>query len=447
MSGGDLIEIGALCFGLSPKDSWKVGRVTAWNGKIGTVQCQDGEVLNKLKEDEINLVSEEVLKEDVDDLLNLTLLHDSTLLYVLKKRYLSDVIYTNIGAIVVALNPFNFNIPHYTDDNMPKYLAEGERIENNLPHSWAVAHNTYWELRNDAQNQTILVSGESGAGKTEASKIVMKYLAALSCKNGDKANKEAAQLVGKKINLTSPPLESFGNAKTVRNDNSSRFGKFMKIKFDDQGFLVGAHITKYLLEKSRIVTAANGERVYHSFYLLVRGADPKFKLGKDTSYRSLTAGNTLHNKEYDTKEEYQEVNEALTTMGVDVETVSAMWKGVAGVLHLMNLEFEKEGEGSKIKPSTLQYLTLSCEMWSIDAAVLEKEATVNTMVIGGQSVKKMLTVTNATDGRDSLAKATYDHEFGWLITKCNEMLDIPADGNWIGLLDIFGFEDFEVNSF
>eukprot|EP01064_Diplonema_japonicum_P031002 TRINITY_DN5411_c0_g1_i2.p1 TRINITY_DN5411_c0_g1~~TRINITY_DN5411_c0_g1_i2.p1 ORF type:complete len:1180 (+),score=347.79 TRINITY_DN5411_c0_g1_i2:28-3567(+) len=444
---GALIEVGALCFGLSAKDSWKVGKVVEWNGKVGAVQSNDGEKLSKLSEDMINLVSDEVLSEDVDDLLNLTLLHDSTLLHVLRQRYMRDVIYTNIGAIVVALNPFNFKIPHYTDDNMPKYLAEGDRIEENLPHSWAVAHNTYWELRNDQQNQTILVSGESGAGKTEASKIVMKYLAALSCKSGDKANKEAAQMVGTKINMASPPLESFGNAKTVRNDNSSRFGKFMRVKFDDTGFLVGAHITKYLLEKSRIVTAAQGERVYHSFYLVVRGNDTRLKLARDSSYKSLASGNMLANKEFDSKEEYDEVITALSTMGLPTTDIDGIWKCVAGVLNALNIEFLEDGEGSKVSEGSQGFIDLTCEQWGIDSEVLKKEAVTTTMFVGGQWITKVLSPVKAVDGRDSLVKATYDYEFGWLIEKCNEMLDVNCEGTWVGLLDIFGFEDFEVNSF
>eukprot|EP01061_Rhynchopus_euleeides_P007222 TRINITY_DN1620_c0_g2_i1.p1 TRINITY_DN1620_c0_g2~~TRINITY_DN1620_c0_g2_i1.p1 ORF type:complete len:1171 (+),score=452.67 TRINITY_DN1620_c0_g2_i1:120-3632(+) len=446
---GTLIEAGALCFALSTKDSWKVGKVESWNGKIGTVKCQDGEMLAKLDEHKINLVSEEVLTEDVNDLLNLTLLHDSTLLHVLRQRYMRDVIYTNIGAIVVALNPFNFKIPYYTDDNMPKYLAEGDRIEDNLPHSWAVAHNTYYELLNDQQNQTILVSGESGAGKTEASKIVMKYLAAISCKTGDKKNKAAAQEVGFKINMASPPLESFGNAKTSRNDNSSRFGKFMRVKFDEGGFLVGAHITKYLLEKSRIVTAANGERVYHSFYLVVRGEDPTFRLGRDSSYKSLTAGNMLCNKEFDTKEEYDEVCKALESMGVASNDVNAIWRCVAGVLNCLNVCVVEDstGEGSAITEATQQFLSLTCDHWQISLDTFTKEMTTTTMFIGGQWITKVLNPTKAVDGRDALVKATYDYEFGWLVDKCNQMLDADCEGNWVGLLDIFGFEDFEVNSF
>eukprot|EP00755_Sulcionema_specki_P038081 Sspe_Gene.110222::Locus_90624_Transcript_1_1_Confidence_1.000_Length_622::g.110222::m.110222 len=175
-----MIEPGALVYFEHPKHSWTLGTVKTWTGKLGSCVSTDpkfpNEMADKLKEDSIFPISKEVVGEDVNDLLNLTILHDATLLNCLKLRYFKDVIYTNIGAIVVALNPFNFKIPHYMDDRMVNYLAEGDRIEKNMPHSWAVAHNTYFEMMNDVQNQCILVSGESGAGKTEASKIVMKYL-------------------------------------------------------------------------------------------------------------------------------------------------------------------------------------------------------------------------------------------------------------------------------
>eukprot|EP01062_Namystynia_karyoxenos_P076481 TRINITY_DN7507_c0_g1_i2.p1 TRINITY_DN7507_c0_g1~~TRINITY_DN7507_c0_g1_i2.p1 ORF type:complete len:1566 (+),score=503.08 TRINITY_DN7507_c0_g1_i2:72-4700(+) len=441
------LEVGALCLAHSPTDSWTPARVTQWDGKLLSVKTEGGEVLHKLKEDDALVVGEDVLKEDVDDLLNLTLLHDGTLLYLLRARYLRDVIYTNIGAIVVALNPFNFKIPAYLDERMPDYLSEGDRIERNIPHSWAVAHNTYWELRNDEADQCILVSGESGAGKTEASKIVMKYLAALSCRNGEQQDKDAAAAVGTKINITSPPLEAFGNAKTVRNDNSSRFGKFMKVKFDSQGFLRGAFVIKYLLEKSRIVTCMKGERVYHSFYLLVRGAEEQYKLGPDTSYRSLNAGQTVNNKDFDTIEEYQEVNQSLERIGLEPDLVQSMWRSVAGMLHILNLDFDAVGEGSCIGAASAECLPLCCEQWQISQETFEAEANKTVMNIGGTSVTKLLPPAKAVDGRDALVKALYDEEFGWLIGKCNEMLDVPGQGNWVGLLDIFGFEDFEVNSF
>eukprot|EP00754_Rhynchopus_humris_P034041 Rhum_TRINITY_DN15502_c1_g1::Rhum_TRINITY_DN15502_c1_g1_i4::g.160977::m.160977 len=273
-----LCKPGSRVFYWEPKHAWALGVVEADDGKFFTVKgadysCTKVEALSteKCPDNKVWPVREDVIDEDVDDLLMLTVLHDSTIQRTLFIRYMKDTVYTNIGAIVVALNPWNFKIPKYMDAMMPNYLAEGEMIRNNVPHSWAQAHNTYNELLRDAADQCILISGESGAGKTEAAKIVMKYLGAISCKQGEESMKEAARKVAFNINQASPILEGFGNAKTVRNDNSSRFGKFMKVQFDDGGFLVGAFTTKYLLEKSRIVTASLKERVYHSFYLITKG--------------------------------------------------------------------------------------------------------------------------------------------------------------------------------
>ncbi|KAJ9457265.1 Myosin-8 [Diplonema papillatum] len=454
-------EVGSVCLFRVKEHSWIPGVVEAWDGKAASCKAKDNsnklytwensERHTGLKADDVYMVTEDILREDVTDLLSLTVLHDSTLLNVLRRRYFDDYIYTNIGAITVALNPFNFKIPWYTDDNMPKYLQEGERIETNLPHSWATAHNTYWEMRmatHEPFNQCILVSGESGAGKTEASKIVMKYLAALSCKTGTEEQKAAARSVGTRINVTSPPLESFGNAKTVRNDNSSRFGKWMRVKFDENGFLVGAHITKYLLEKSRIVTASHGERVYHSFYLLCRAKDrAKWGVLTDTDYRSTSAGKTSDNKEFDTAEEFEEVCAAFKELNVNEATSDSMWKVVAGVMTLENADFEPVGEGSRIKPDTENWVDAAVTNWAIDNAVFKKELTTTTLHLAEGDVETLLNPVKAMDGRSALTKTLYDAQFGWLIETCNATLDVEASGAWIGLLDIFGFEDFELNSF
>eukprot|EP00755_Sulcionema_specki_P038310 Sspe_Gene.110627::Locus_91689_Transcript_1_1_Confidence_1.000_Length_739::g.110627::m.110627 len=218
------LKAGVLCFYNDTKDpveSWSVGYVTDIGKGITVKNKEDGQLHGNLSEANVVVARDDLLDEDVNDLLLLTVLHDATLLRCLKLRYFKDVVYTNIGAIVVALNPFNFKIPHYMDTQMPSYLAEGHTIKKNLPHSWGVAHNTYWEMIDHAQNQCILVSGESGAGKTEAAKIVMKYLGAVSSLQGSDDQKKAAQNVGVKITQASPILEAFGNAKTVRNDNSS----------------------------------------------------------------------------------------------------------------------------------------------------------------------------------------------------------------------------------
>ena len=449
-----LIEQGATVFYLDPKASWVVGTVEAWDGHYATCRpvdtAADGrEAVPKLTEQKMLLARTEMIEEDVDDLLSLTFLHDATLLNCLKKRFMRDVIYTNIGAIVVAINPFNFKIPWYTDDNMGRYLEEGTTVERCLPHSWAVAHNTYWELRNDAENQCVLVSGESGAGKTEASKIVMKYLAAISCKDGSEEQKARGAGVGERINLTSPPLECFGNAKTVRNDNSSRFGKFMAVKFDGEGFLVGAFITKYLLEKSRIITAAENERCYHSLYLVTRGSDAaSYAVEKDASFKVLTSGKTLTNVEFDSAREYDEVNTAMLKVGIPSDEVASLWSVVAAVLHLGNIEFSPEGEGSVIAGSGAAPMREAVRLLGVPHEALEKEFLTTTLNIAGQVIVKVLNPTAATDAKEALMKGLYDQAFQWLVDKCNAVLDheVPG-GNWIGLLDIFGFEHFKVNSF
>ena len=214
--------------------------------------------------------------EFVRDLLSLPYLHDSVLLQHVRQNYWRDIIYTNIGPIVLALNPYDFNLPHYQDHHMPRYIAEGpaviEEPSQQPTHVWSVAHQAYWTMRLKDQPQSVLVSGESGAGKTEAAKIVIKYLAECSTHHATDSDRANASGITQKIVQCSPILESFGNARTVRNDNSSRFGKFMKLQFSREGHLCGAFTYSYLLEKSRVVGHGAGERCYHSFYQLLAGA-------------------------------------------------------------------------------------------------------------------------------------------------------------------------------
>ena len=446
-------------FFLHPEHSWVCGVVESYDEKKKLYSCKvndpervearAGEVIEKLKEDDLAHLQADALSDRVDDLLNLTVLHDSTLLRCLYLRYMQDVIYTNIGAIVVAINPFNFTIEHYLEKNMVKYLAEGPVIQNNIPHSWAQAHNTYYEMINDSYDQCVLISGESGAGKTEATKIVLKYLSALSCLNGTEQEKAAGAAVGAKLGGCSPILEAFGNAKTVRNDNSSRFGKFVKVKFDPNGRLIGAHTTKFLLEKSRIVTAAPDERVYHAFYLVVRG---KYKgslhLEEDTKYKSINAGKCLHNKEFDTAEDFQEVCTAMTSVGMTEEDIHSAWLIPAGVLSLQNISFLPHGDGCTIDNDTAKYLSHAAKIWGLDEAALKHEFLTTTRILpGNQTATNPNDVTKANDCRDAMCKGMYDGVFGWIVDKCNQLCDIDAQGNWVGLLDIFGFEDFKFNSF
>ncbi|KEG12483.1 myosin heavy chain MYA2-related [Trypanosoma grayi] len=448
------VEVGSLCFFNHPMESWVVARVSGKGPKGYALKTEDserkciGEYFDSVPDDAVTPCREDLLDEQPDDLLTLTVLHDAPLLRCLYLRYFRDIIYTNIGAIVVAINPYNFKIPWYEDCKMVEYLSEGPVIKKNLPHSWAQAHNTYNEMIADGANQCILVSGESGAGKTEATKIVVKYLAQISCKHGTEEEKKMGLEVGARLNACSPILECFGNARTVRNDNSSRFGKFMKVKFDEKGRLVGAETTKYLLEKSRIVTAAENERVYHSFYLIVRGAmGHKLQLESETVYRSLNAGNCLQNSEYNSVEDYNEVVGAMGQIGMKDDEVYSVWSCVAGILCLLNVAFEADGEGARVEKATEKYLKNAVRLLRIDEAMLWNELVTTTLVVQKTSTVKLLRPALAVDVRDALVKALYDGLFTWLVDKCNQLCDVTATGNWIGLLDIFGFEDFKKNSF
>eukprot|EP00760_Papus_ankaliazontas_P021731 PhM_4_TR18728/c2_g6_i1/m.11802/K10357/MYO5; myosin V len=450
-TGGTAAAIaeGMSCFAYHPEHAWVAATVTSWDGKTGSVTCTEGkQTVTKLKEDHIFVLDQEVMKEEKDDLLHLAVLHDSTLLACLKTRYMKDIVYTNIGSIVVALNPFNFKIPWYMDAKMPDYLAEGERIENNLPHSWAVAHNTFYEMRNDSCDQCVLVSGESGAGKTEASKIVMKYLGAVSSLHGDDKEKQAGTVVGQRMMQSNPILEAFGNAKTVRNDNSSRFGKFMKIKFNGEGFLTGADITKYLLEKSRIITAAPNERVYHSFYNLLKGPDrEKFGLEPLSTYKTVNSGKCTDVHGMDDSQDYVVVCESMEQCGLRKDEINSLWQTLGGILTLQNLDVQPDDEGAKMDATNEALAVRAAEMWKIDPTTLKNELLTTTIVVNKEATVKVLNPVKAIDARDSLCKATYDNVFSTLVDRINKTIDTPDCTNWIGLLDIFGFEDFEINSF
>jgi myosin heavy subunit len=279
----------------------------------------------------------------------------------------------------------------------------------------------------------------------------MKYLAAVSSLRGTQEQKNAALLVGTKINQASPPLEAFGNAKTVRNDNSSRFGKFMKVQFDQGGYLIGAHITKYLLEKSRIICCSLNERVYHAFYLVLRGRDRESYglTADDNKYRLIVSqgGAITANKEFDTAKEYDEVISGMQQVGIKQESITSLWAVVAGILNFENVDFEADGEGSTIHPSSLVWLDNVTRLWGVDRDTLLEELVRTKLKVGTNEVTKLLNTTAALDGRSALSKTLYDSSFSWLVEQCNATLSREECTSWIGLLDIFGFEDFERNSF
>ena len=448
-------SIDARVFVKHPKKSWLPGFVTARDAKGNyTVTDDDHDEVANVTDANITMCREDLLQEGIEpvvhDLLFLTVLHDATLLRCLRVRYLKDIVYTNIGAIVVALNPFNFKIPWYVDANMDKYLEEGDVIRANLPHSWAVAHNTYYEMMTEKRAQTVLVSGESGAGKTEACKMVMKYLGRVSMKQATPEQVAHAEAVRERIQQASPILEGFGNAKTVRNNNSSRFGKFVKVKFADEGYLAGAFTINYLLEKSRIVTASPNERAYHSLYYASKGKDANsWGLRPPTEYKSTFAGKCVNADGVDDLADYAEVRAAMTTVGISAEDQDNLWKVVAGVLVSMNIDLTPiDADITTIADHSKSYLHQTTELWGIPAEKYQKEVLTTTSTVRGETFVMNHRLAQACDARDSLTKHVYEKMFIWLVNQINSSTDNGQDTSlWIGVLDIFGFEDFEINSF
>jgi len=385
----------------------------------------------------------------------MTELHEVTLMECLKNRYKKDVIYTLIGGVLaVAMNPFKWTIPYVQDDMMDKYMKQDSKSSDNLlPHAWTIADNAYRFMRETGQNQSILISGESGAGKTEGCKTVIKYLSKLSCSiTHDEKSRLAASQIATKIQESSPILEAFGNSKTQRNDNSSRFGKFIVMQFDKEGIIMGAYIHNYLLEKSRVISSPLGERGYHIFYQMIAGLDDKTKkdlfLTKPEDFVCLSSGKCFKVDGVDDSKEFAEVVKAFDIIGMTKEEQDAIFRVTAAILHLQNIKFKPKGDGSECE--TPQSLNNAATLLRVDATSLEKCLTSMYVSAGKELILKGLNPGKSCDARDAFSKALYDAVFNWIIRKINEKLDASKAhkiDNFIGLLDIYGFEAFEKNSF
>ena len=395
------------------------------------------------------------------DLLELSYLHDSTLLDQVRRRYFANLIYTHIGPIVLALNPYDYSLKNYTDANMPKYFAEGDAVvtrkSENLPHAWTTAHYAYWLMTTYKKNQSVIVSGESGAGKTETAKIVVKYLGRVSTSLCSDEQRQDAQQVTERVNLTSPILEAFGNAKTRMNDNSSRFGKFMKVYFKvapTGGVMIGAAIEVYLLEKSRIITHGSGERGYHSFYQLLSAKSSEKKALKQSlkvddaeKYPSLNIGQATVIPGVDDADDFDVVVKAMAAVGLSENEQGSVWKVIAGIIHFLGFQFKaiSDDECALDRAASGDHVESFVKALTVDIGPLEKELTVTNSLIRGELIPKKLRKAQAVDLRDAIAKSLYEALFLWLVAKINTLITPSTAANadsWIALLDIFGFENF-----
>ncbi|XP_030962700.1 myosin-12-like [Quercus lobata] len=440
------IIVGSHVWAEDPEDAWVDGDVQEINGRDATIIATNGKTIIA----DISSIypkDTEAPPAGVDDMTKLAYLHEPGVLYNLACRFSLNEIYTYTGNILIAVNPFR-RLPHLYDIHMMEQY-KGAAFGELSPHLFAVADTCYRAMINEQGSQSILVSGESGAGKTETTKMLMRYLAFM----GGRSVTDG-RTVEQQVLESNPVLEAFGNAKTVKNNNSSRFGKFVEIQFDKHGKISGAAIRTYLLERSRVCQASDPERNYHCFYMLC-AAPPedvkKFKLGDPRTFHYLNQSNCYEVANVDDAREYLETRNAMDIVGISPDEQDAIFRVVAAILHLGNIDFIKgnEVDSSKLKDEKSKFhLQTAAELLMSDAKMLEDSLCKRVIVTPDGNITKPLDPGQAALSRDALAKTVYSRLFDWIVDNINSSIgQDPNAVSLIGVLDIYGFESFKINSF
>ncbi|KAM9201192.1 unconventional myosin-Va [Dugong dugon] len=378
-----------------------------------------------------------------NDLTALSYLHEPAVLHNLRVRFIdSKLIYTYCGIVLVAINPYE-QLPIYGEDIINAY--SGQNMGDMDPHIFAVAEEAYKQMARDERNQSIIVSGESGAGKTVSAKYAMRYFATVSGSTSE-ANVE------EKVLASNPIMESIGNAKTTRNDNSSRFGKYIEIGFDKRYRIIGANMRTYLLEKSRVVFQAEEERNYHIFYQLCASAkSPEFKmlqLGDANFFHYTKQGGSPVIEGVDDAKEMAHTRQACTLLGISESYQMGIFRILAGILHLGNVGFTSRDSDSCTVPPTHEPLTIFCDLMGVDYKEMCHWLCHRKLATATETYIKPISKLQATNARDALAKHIYAKLFTWIVDHVNQALHSAVkQHSFIGVLDIYGFETFEINSF
>eukprot|EP00040_Diaphanoeca_grandis_P039058 m.258055 g.258055 ORF g.258055 m.258055 type:complete len:1513 (+) comp36042_c0_seq1:104-4642(+) len=381
----------------------------------------------------------------VPDNTELMYLHEPALLENVRQRYMQDLIYTYTANILIVMNPYK-PLPIYDVDTVKTYSSN--TVGRLPPHVYALANRAFKAMRAGGESQSIIVSGESGAGKTETCKHIMRFLASI-CGAGGIGNMDELET---KILDASPVLEAFGNAKTLRNNNSSRFGKFTELLFDSNCAINGAKIQTYLLEKSRLVVQQEGSRSFHIFYQLLSappsGITPRQL--KDYHYVNGVADTSVVG--VDDAAEFTQVLKALSSMNIPPQQQTDLWTLLVGLLELGNVTFttslEENDDGAVVDESSMDCVNACASLLGINREHLTHRLTHRIVQAGsGEGIEVVLTVVEANNARDSLAKYIYGQTFQWLVNVINKSVHIADGESFIGILDLSGFEIFDINSF
>uniref|UniRef100_A0A671TBE4 Myosin X, like 1 n=1 Tax=Sinocyclocheilus anshuiensis TaxID=1608454 RepID=A0A671TBE4_9TELE len=381
--------------------------------------------------------------DGVEDMSTLAELHEAAIMHNLHQRYQKDNIYTNIGSILAAVNPYKQIRGLY--DLSAVELYSQHHLGELPPHIFAIANECYRCLWKRHDSQCVLISGESGAGKTESTKLLLQFLSVMSQNSAGTPPTEKITCVEQAIVQSSPIMEAFGNAKTVYNNNSSRFGKFIQLHFSQSGNIQGGCIVDCILLTNRVVRQNPGERNYHIFYALLAGASKKTYFLEDSPelFHYLSQSGCVKDRSLDDKQLFDDVMD----MEFTEEEIRDMFKLLSGVLQLGNVEFMTAGGAQITTQQGERFVTNVSELLGLDSFQLSEVLTQRSMILRGEEICSPLTVEQAIDSRDSVAMALYSQCFSWIIMRINQKIKGKDNFKSIGILDIFGFENFEVNRF
>ncbi|XP_059418243.1 myosin-9-like isoform X2 [Carassius carassius] len=429
----------------SERLGFETGSVKEEHGDEVVVELADSGKKVRVNKDDVQKMNPPKFSK-VEDMAELTCLNEASVLHNLKERYYSGLIYTYSGLFCVVINPYK-NLPIYSEEIVEMY--KGKKRHEMPPHIYAITDTAYRSMMQDREDQSILCTGESGAGKTENTKKVIQYLAHVA--SSHKTKKDQGELE-KQLLQANPILEAFGNAKTVKNDNSSRFGKFIRINFDVNGYIVGANIETYLLEKSRAIRQAKEERTFHMFYYMLTGAGDKLRselcLESYNKYRFLSNGNVTIPGQQD-RDMYLETTEAMRIMGFPEEEQIGLLRVISSVLQLGNMSFKKERHSDQASMPDDTAAQKVCHLMGMNVTDFTRAILSPRIKVGRDYVQKAQTQEQAEFAVEALAKATYERMFRWLVMRINKALDKTKrqGASFIGILDIAGFEIFDLNSF
>ncbi|XP_071052216.1 myosin heavy chain, muscle isoform X22 [Onthophagus taurus] len=435
------------CWVPDDKEGFLLGEIRGTKGDLVTVGIPGGEEKN-FKKEQVTQVNPPKY-EKCEDMSNLTYLNDASVLYNLKQRYYHKLIYTYSGLFCVAINPYK-RFPVYT--NRCAKLYRGKRRNEVPPHIFAISDGAYVAMLTNHQNQSMLITGESGAGKTENTKKVIAYFATVGASTKKDQQPSGKGTLEDQVVQTNPVLEAFGNAKTVRNDNSSRFGKFIRIHFGPTGKLAGADIETYLLEKARVISQQPLERSYHIFYQMMSGAVKGLKdmclLSNNISdYYYVAQGKTTI-PGVDDGEECNLTDEAFDVLGFTQDEKDNIYRITAAVMHMGTMKFKQRGREEQAEADGTSEGEKVAKLLGVDPALLYSGLLKPKIKVGNEFVTQGRNVNQVNYSVGAMSKAMFDRLFKWLVKKCNETLDTKQKRqHFIGVLDIAGFEIFDYNGF